>query len=120
MMNKCKKLDINDINDAFSPTHEIVKPEQFIGRYEEIEDSIVSLATNGSFMAIFGIRGIGKSSIANQIKLIAEGDKTLAKEAQLEHLLPRRGFNFMVHLIRCDSFVKDIPILLNRILLGDD
>ena len=106
-MKKKFKIDINDINDAFSPTHEIIDPEHFIGRYEEIEESIISLATKGSFMAIFGIRGIGKSSIANQIKLIAEGDKTLVKKAQLERLLPRKGFDFMVHLIRCDSFVKD-------------
>tara|TARA_R110000787_G_scaffold279936_2_gene390363 strand:- start:453 stop:1733 length:1281 start_codon:yes stop_codon:yes gene_type:complete len=114
------KLDIIDINNAFSPTHEIKDPNKFIGRYEEIESLIIGLSTESSFLSIFGLRGIGKSSIAKQIKLIAEGDKTLPKELGLDYLLPRKGFNFMVHLVSCDDFIIDIKSLIGRILLGDD
>lgn len=114
------KLDITDINNAFSPTHEINDPEKFIGRYEEIESLIQGLTTESSFLSIFGLRGIGKSSIAKQIKLIAEGDKTLPKILGLEYLLPNKGLNFMVHLVSCDEFVLDVKSLIKRILLGDD
>jgi hypothetical protein len=114
------KLDITDINDAFSPTHEIDDPNKFIGRYEEIESLILGLSTDSSFLSIFGIRGIGKSSIGRQIKLIAEGDKTLPKELALDYLLPKKGFDFMVHLVSCDDFIIDIKSLISRILLGDD
>jgi hypothetical protein len=114
------KIDITDINAAFSPSIEITDPKKFIGRYEEIESAILSLTTDGAFISIFGLRGIGKSSIANQIKLIAEGDKTLPKNLHLEYLLPRKGFNYIVHLVSCDEFVKDIPALIKRILYGDD
>ncbi|WP_299215705.1 hypothetical protein [uncultured Aquimarina sp.] len=114
------KLDITDINDAFSPTHEINDPNKFIGRYEEIESLILGLSTESSFLSIFGIRGIGKSSIARQIKLIAEGNKTLPKEIGLDYLLPKKGFDFMVHLVSCDDFIVDIKSLITRILLGDD
>ncbi|SHN23079.1 hypothetical protein SAMN04488057_11257 [Cyclobacterium lianum] len=114
------KLDITDINDAFSPTHEISDPTKFVGRYEEIESLVLGLTTDSSFLSIFGLRGIGKSSIAKQIKLIAEGDKTLTKLLSLEYLLPKKGFNYMVHLVSCDEFILDITSLIKRVLLGDD
>ena len=114
------KIDITDINQAFSPTHEIHEPKKFIGRYEEIESCLSSLTTEGSFISIFGLRGIGKSSVANQIKLIAEGDKTLPKLLQLQHLLPKKGFKYLVHLVRCDEFINNVPSLIKRILYGDD
>lgn len=117
---KYMKLDIRDISSAFSPSMEITDPSKFIGRYNEVEAAIISLSTDGAFISIFGLRGIGKSSIANQIKLIAEGDKTLPKNLMLQHLLPRKGFNYLVHLVRCDEFVTDIPCLVKRILFGDD
>lgn len=114
------KLDITDINNAFSPTHEISDPTKFVGRYEEIESLVLGLTTESSFLSIFGLRGIGKSSIAKQIKLIAEGNKTLTKILSLEYLLPKKGFNYMVHLVSCDEFIPDITSLIKRILLGDD
>lgn len=113
-------IDITDIDKAFSPAHEILDPKKFIGRFSEIESCIIGLSTEGSFISIFGLRGIGKSSVSNQIKLIAEGDKTLPKMLSLEYLLPKKGFNYMVHLVRCDEFVYDIRCLVKRILLGDD
>ncbi|MDA3882168.1 MAG: hypothetical protein PF481_02685 [Bacteroidales bacterium] len=114
------KLDITDINNAFSPTHEIGDPHKFIGRYEEIESLILGLSTEGSFISIFGLRGIGKSSIARQIKLIAEGDTILPRGLGLDYLIPKKGFNYMVHLVSCDSFITDVTSLIKRILLGDD
>jgi len=114
------KIDISDITKAFSPTHEIQDPKKFIGRYQEIESCLSSLASEGSFIAIIGLRGIGKSSVANQVKLIAEGDETLPKLLQLKYLLPNKGFDFMVHFVRCDEFIADIPSLIARILYGDD
>lgn len=114
------KIDITDINNAFSPTHEISDPTKFVGRYEEIEALVLGLTTESSFLSIFGLRGIGKSSIAKQIKLIAEGDKTLTKILGLQYLLPKKGFDYMVHLVSCDEFITDIRSLIKRILLGDD
>jgi len=79
------KIDITDIDKVFSPTHEIHEPNKFVGRYEEIEPSITGLATEGSFIAIFGLRGIGKSSVANQVKLIAE--ESIKKEIKFEDVV---------------------------------
>ncbi|HEV8084807.1 MAG TPA: hypothetical protein VGP55_16485 [Chitinophagaceae bacterium] len=72
-------MDIQKIQNAFSPSREITDPDFFVGRYEEMKSSVLALSEKGSFIAIHGLRGVGKSSIAKQIKLIAEGDKTLAR-----------------------------------------
>ena len=40
----------------------------------------------GGFVSIYGLRGVGKSSIAWQLKLIAEGDKDFRTSSHL------RGF----------------------------
>lgn len=68
-----ESLDIGKIQTAFSPAREIEDPKLFVGRGEEIKNAILAIQNPGGFIAIFGLRGVGKSSIANQLKLIAEG-----------------------------------------------
>lgn len=114
------KLDIEKIYSAFSPAKEITEPQLFAGRREEIRSGILGLLNRGGFMAIYGLRGVGKSSIAIQIAKIAEGNTTLPKMMAMSNLLPRRGFNYIVHYYRSDTFVKNIGDLLKRILFGDE
>lgn len=111
---------IEDINKAFTPKKEIQNPEQFIGRYEEIKQCLNFLNTGGSFLMIFGLRGLGKSSLANQVMKVAEGNETLLELCQLTKFKPRKGFNYFVHVTKCDDFVRDIPTLIKRIVLGDE
>ena len=113
-------LDTRRIHSAFSPAKEIQDPKQFVGRSDEIRKAINALLNPGSFLAIFGLRGVGKSSIAYQIKLIAEGDKTLANALRLDRLLPKRDFNFIVHYYKSDGFVNSIADLFKRMLFGDE
>lgn len=114
-------MDIQDIQNAFSPAHEIIDPNLFAGRRSEIRDGIISLNNTGSFLTIYGLRGSGKSSVAYQIGHIARGDKTLSNMLQLTKLLPRkRGFNFIVHYVKCDIFIKNTYGLIKRILFGDE
>lgn len=115
-----KDLDIDRISRAFSPSTEIDNPELFAGRKEEIKAGIRALVNRGGFLAIHGLRGVGKSSIAVQIKLIAEGDTRLVKMLNLERLMPKRGFNFIVRYFKTDTFIKSSADLLKRILFGDD
>lgn len=113
-------LDIERVHNAFFPSQEIRDPQLFAGRQAEIQKGISALMNKSGFLAIFGLRGVGKSSIAYQIKLIAEGDKTLPKIQGIERLLPQRGFEYKVHYVKCDRFVRNVPDLLKRILFGDD
>ena len=81
---------------------------------------MAALLNPGGFISIYGLRGVGKSSIAFQLARIAEGDRSLPKLLRLESLLPSKGFDFIVHYVRCDGFVTDVPSLLKRILFGDE
>ena len=113
-------LDIDRIHRAFSPAREIQNPKDFVGRRAEIESGISALMNRAGFLAIYGLRGVGKSSIAQQMMLIAKGDVTIPNALAIKRLLPQKGFNYLVHYIRCDGFVKNIKDLLKRILFGDD
>ena len=114
------EIDLRIISKAFSPSLEIKDPRSFVGRREEVRSAISALSNPGSFLAIFGLRGVGKSSIATQVKLIAEGSRVLPEALNLDKLLPKQGFDFTVHYHRCDGFTKTIPDLLKRILFGDE
>lgn len=113
-------LDIDQINKAFSPAQEIQDPKLFVGRRDEIEAGMKALSNSGGFIAVFGQRGVGKSSMAYQLKLIAEGSCILPKTLGLETFLPRKGFNFLVHYIRCDGFIKNVEDVIKRLMFGDD
>ncbi len=117
---KLKDLDIDRISRAFSPAKEIEDPQFFAGRKAEVQAGIRSLLNRGGFLAIFGLRGVGKSSIALQMKRIAEGDAELVKMLYLDKMLPKKGFNFIVQYYKSDTFIKTISDLLKRVLFGDD
>lgn len=113
-------MDIEKIQNAFSPSREINSPEFFVGRHEEVKSSILALSENGSFLAVHGLRGVGKSSIAKQIILIAEGNKVLAKALNLERFIPSKGLDYLTLYTTCDSFTKNTADLIKRIIFGDN
>lgn len=113
-------LDIDKIHRAFSPAREIQDPRLFVGRKDEIQAGITALLNPGGFIAIFGLRGVGRSSLAYQIKLIAEGRNDVPQALGLHRFMPKKKFNYIVRYLRCDGFVYDIPALLKRILFGDE
>lgn len=113
-------MDIDKIQNAFSPSREIDSPDFFIGRHDEIKNSILALSDKGSFLAIHGLRGVGKSSMAKQIILIAEGDKTLAKSSNLDRFIPNKGLNFLTIYTTCDSFTKNTSDIIKRLIFGDN
>ena len=114
------RLDIQKIQKAFSPAQEIEEPELFVGRREEIISGMMALSNTGSLLCVFGLRGVGKSSIAHQLALIAAGNSKLPEMISMERYLPRRGFDYLVHYICCDDYVQNIGDLVKRILFGDD
>lgn len=114
------EIDTRRIHSAFSPAREILDPKLFVGRSGEVSKAIHALLNPGSFIAVTGLRGVGKSSFGHQIKLIAEGDKTLPQALDLKRLLPKKDFNFIVHYYKSDGFVDNISDLFKRMLFGDN
>jgi len=115
-----KDFAIDDIHAAFSPAQAIDEPIRFVGRIEQIRQCINAIHTKSSFTAIIGKRGVGKSSVALQMKRIAEGDDSLSKVLGLKKEMPRDRFDNIVHYIKCDSFISDISDLVKRVLFGDE
>ena len=113
-------MNIDKINTAFHPAREIQDPEFFVGRKDEIKDGMIALSEKGSFIAVHGLRGVGKSSISYQLKLIAEGNKSLPKMLKIDRYLPSKGYNFITVFISCDFFTKNVADLVKRILFGDN
>lgn len=115
-----KDLDVARIHAAFSPAREIVDPKMFVGRMRELDDGIAALLNPGGFLCIYGLRGVGKSSIATQLNLIAQGDTELPRFLNLESRLPKRPLDYLVQYVSCDGFVRGVPDLIKRILFGDE
>jgi hypothetical protein len=67
-------------------------------------------------VAIYGKRGVGKSSLARQIQQIALGDYTLLKKAGLTHLTPKKPRRYLTVYYTCDSMILDTKDLLSRLL----
>ena len=59
------------VDQAFLPAREIEIPELFSGRKEEIVQGLHALRSQGASICIYGKRGVGKSSIAKQLRLVA-------------------------------------------------
>ena len=89
-------MDIDKIQSAFFPSREITDPEFFVGRKEEIKNSMFALSDSGSFLAIHGLRGVGKSSVAKQVQLIAEGNKVLPKTLKIDRF-------FVIAFLLCEQ-----------------
>lgn len=119
-MARGSSLDPRRVHEAFSPAFEIHNPNLFVGRRDQIAAGIDALLNPGGFLAVYGLRGVGKSSISYQLKLIAEGEPYLAKRLGLADHLPRRGFRYIVHYCRCDEFIANVGDLLKRLMFPDD
>lgn len=86
----------------------INKPENFAGRKQLIRDGVTALVDNNNIL-LTGNRGIGKSSLANQLFFIAQGNKFLLDKLNIR-LQGIRNLNFGVVSIRAykESNISDI------------
>lgn len=83
-------LTRNDILNAFTPSHEVQEPELFAGRKKQLLSALEALHESQAVPLVYGERGLGKSSLAVQLGLIARGDDRLLQilDAQNRALPP--------------------------------
>lgn len=102
-----------DSNIGF--TSDVIKdPTRFVGRISLIQDCINAINSTG-LIAIYGKRGVGKSSLLRQIQQMALGDYTLVKNAGLIQLIPERPKKYLTVYYQCDSIISNATDLLNRL-----
>ncbi len=120
-------MDRAVILNAFSPAHELDDPSRFAGRADQIRLLSDALRMDGSVLVIYGERGLGKSSTAIQLQLIALGDAVLLSALGAAHLALGPSETFLTIYVVCTQRVQSLEDLQSLILhklqtidLGDE
>lgn len=102
-------------------TSDVIKdPERFVGRVETLRQCIRALNSGTGLIAVYGKRGVGKSSLLRQIQQMALGDYSIIKKAGLFHEVPHKPRLYLTVLYSCDSTVKSGEMLLSRLCNDQD
>ncbi len=91
-----------DVYDHFETGRAVRDEERFIGRRNELRTALGALRARGAAIAIFGLAGLGKTSLALEIARIANGhDKKLCASPELKGSAPAEGFSHHVVYYSC-------------------
>jgi Cdc6-like AAA superfamily ATPase len=103
--------------NAFRPAKEVDDPEFFAGRANEVTQLTDSLHVIGSCPIIYGDRGLGKTSLALQIKYIAMGDGELLTSLGIQDRALDEDRQYLAFFVTCtdttQSFKGLIRLLIN-------
>lgn len=108
------------IDEAFLPAKEIEIPELFSGRKDELIQGLHALRSQGASICIYGKRGVGKSSIARQLRLVASGYTALTDLIGRPDLFDPSLFNLPSVYFYCDDTIKNADDLFRKILADRD
>jgi Cdc6-like AAA superfamily ATPase len=109
-------VDRGTLLNAFQPATELEDPERFAGRERQVRELADALHTVGSTPLIYGDRGLGKSSLALQIQLIAMGNPELLHLLNAERLaLPQRR-QYLTFFVTCTDATSTFPDLLQAMV----
>lgn len=98
----------------------ITDPNRFVGRIDLIRSCIQALNSPNSLIAIYGKRGVGKSSLLRQVQQMALGDYTLATTAGLHHEVPQNPRRYLTVFYTCDSIIDSGEALISRLCNDQD
>lgn len=116
-MNKRAILQL--IDQAFLPAKEIETPQLFSGREEEIVQGLHALRSPGASICLYGRRGVGKSSIAKQLRLVASGYSALTDLLSRQELFSE-SFSIPSVYFYCDDTIKNLSDLFRKLLCDRD
>ena len=102
--------------NAFQPATELDDPERFAGRGREVRELTDALRVVGSTPLIYGDRGLGKSSLALQIRRIALGDIELLHHLGAERLAIPSEQQFLTFFVTCTGATRTFPDLLQALV----
>jgi energy-coupling factor transporter ATP-binding protein EcfA2 len=110
-------IEHRNILTAFQPAKEISDPKRFAGRRAELEAGAELLAGKNHIF-IYGPRGIGKSSLAKQLEIIAKGNTELLEE--IDSSYKDMKFSFATCFLTRDASVTNINQLLYRLMIDHE
>lgn len=98
----------------------ITDPNRFVGRTDLIRACMQALNSPTSLIAIYGKRGVGKSSLLRQVQQMALGDYTLARKAGLGHEIPKKPRKYLTVFYTSDSMIDSGEAMLSRLINDQD
>lgn len=102
-------------------TSEVIQdPHRFVGRTDSLRDCVKALNTPLGLLAIYGKRGVGKSSLLRQVQQMALGEYALAKKAGIFHEVNKRPRTYLTVFYTCDSYICNGQDLLKRLCNDED
>lgn len=102
-------------------TSSIIKdPKRFVGRRELIRSCIRAINNPLGLIAVYGKRGVGKSSLLRQVQQMALGNYNLAEWAGLQAEIPARPRKYLTAYYQCDSLISEGESLLSRLCNDQD
>ncbi|MEY4546531.1 MAG: hypothetical protein RL685_2726 [Pseudomonadota bacterium] len=91
-----------DVFEYFAVATAVSDESRFIGRRNELRTALSALRARGAAIAIYGLAGVGKTSLALQIARIANGtDTKLCTAPALAGCAPAAGFSHQVVYYSC-------------------
>ncbi len=97
-------------------TSDVIRdPKRFVGRSDLINSSIAALNSAQGLIAVYGKRGVGKSSLLRQIQALATGDYELVRRAGLSHVVPSTIRKYYTVYYTCDSIIENVHDLVARL-----
>ena len=109
-----------DIHNLFCPGQEILDPERFAGRRNNISQAIKALCRQGTSILVYGERGVGKTSFVEMVKLIAQDQVELIHRYKLQNITPSKGFKYKIISIECDEDVDITDKVLQRLITSPE
>ncbi len=73
---------VAEVRRVFNPHQPIANQKLFSGRVSQLNQAVTALRTPGKHPIVFGARGVGKTSLANIVKIIAPLDHYVAVSTQ--------------------------------------
>ena len=102
-------------------TSDVIRdPKRFVGRGDLIRDCIHAINARLGLIAVYGKRGVGKSSLLRQIQNIALGDYSAAKSAGLYREIPAKPRTYLTVYYTCDAMIDGAKPLVTRLCNDQD
>lgn len=109
-------IDRSVLMNAFQPATELDDPERFAGRGKQVRELADALHSDGATPLIFGDRGLGKSSLALQMRRIAMGDVELLSHLKAERLALTADRQFLTFYVTCTDSTRTFAELLQALV----
>jgi hypothetical protein len=93
--------------NAFTPSRAVSDPSGFAGRKKELQMLVDDLLTDGTIPVICGERGVGKTSLANQLARIAEGDAELLQRIDRDDVRLDADNCYATFVVSCSADVAN-------------